>query len=32
MAIQNFLTEQINTVFDDCSRIKLYNDGKVKTF
>ena len=32
MAIQNFLTEQINTVFDDCSSIKLYNDGKVKTF
>ena len=32
MAIQNFLTEQINTVFDDCSCIKIYNDGNVKTY
>ncbi len=30
MAIQNFLTEQINSVFDDCIGIKLYKDGKEK--
>lgn len=30
MAIQNFLYDQINTIFDDCSKIKIYKNGKTK--
>ena len=30
MAIQNFLSEQINSVFDDCCGIRIYKNGKVK--
>lgn len=30
MAIQNFLYDQIDAIFDDCSGIKIYCDGNVK--
>ena len=30
MAIQNFLYDQIDAIFDDCSCIKIYRDGNVR--
>lgn len=30
MAIHNFLFDQLNAIFDECGKIKIYKDGKTK--
>ncbi len=30
MAIQNYLYDQIDAIFDDCSGIRIYHDGNIK--
>lgn len=32
MAIQNYLQDQINSAFDDCQKIIIYDNGKQKEF